>query len=170
MSEKPKEVIVGGRKFLISKVGARTGNRIIFKLGQRFMQSLAQGFSSKSSDKVMAILMALLNSMSMEEYDWVTEEMQKVTQIGVVDEKGDKRVTLTGLDVDTHFRGHLMDAHEWLIEALKENFADFLGEAFARVEAWNASQDAVKKAASPSDPQTAPTASGSSGASSLATS
>lgn len=178
-----KIVTIAGTQYRVAQMGARTSNRVTFRGGQVFAQALAEGFSAKG-DTTVAVIWALVTRMSMSDYDWLCEEMTKVTSVAVVDPLNPGRPpTWVGLamnpasagpgDVsfDEHFKGKQMALIEWLKSALETNFGSFTAELLVRLEEWRAAKAAAAeaaKAASTSAPQPAPMVSGGSGVSSSA--
>lgn len=154
---------VAGTQYQVTQVGGRTGGQILFRGGQTFAAAMATGLSMKSSDTTVATMMALVRGMSLDDYDWLCDEMAKCTLVGIVDTAGDGRVTFTPLTpalYDSHFRGKYMAQMDWLKGALEANFGDFFVELQGRFTAWAAATASVSKA------PTVPAASGGSGASS----
>lgn len=165
MSEEATTIVAGGVQYRVTKVGGKTGGRIIFRGGQALASALTEGFSSKGIDSSIAVMMALVRRLPIEDFDWLCDEMAKCTQVGIVDKVGDGRTTFTPLGplYDDHFRGRYMALVEWLKGALETNFGAFFAELQERVYtlggAAGASGSSLPKAQTPS---------GSSGASSSA--
>jgi hypothetical protein len=155
---------IDGLQYRVTQTGGLTGARIIFRGGQAFSAALSEGFSAKRLDPAIATSMAIARRMSVADFDWICDEMAKVTTVGIPDPLNPGRPpTFVSLAerYDDHFRGRYMAQMDWLKGALETNFGDFFVELQARFDAW-----AAAAAASSSKGPKAPTDSGSSGVSS----
>jgi hypothetical protein len=151
MSKKTIPLEIDGDKYEISQPGGETVDQMLFRGGQALAAAVTSGKIGLTPEAMMGTMVGLIRYLSMEDFVWLRNEMKKVTMVGIVDKRGDGRVTMTALApiYDDHFRGRSMAMMKWLKGALEAVFGDFFGELKALIAEASA-------AASRSPPPQAP--------------
>ena len=156
------DVEVDGHRYKVTKAGARTAQRIIFRIGAAFMQSLGSLFNKKGDIDVLGVSVAAFKHLTADDQEWLFDELAKLTQVGILDPHNPGRPpTFVSLfeHYDTHFKGRPMAIYKVAAEALKIQLGPFAVELRGLFE----TPVATEATGSPSPLPTAPTDSGSSG-------
>jgi hypothetical protein len=110
MAIESKLIEVDGKKYRVKKFGGKTTGKVM----SRLFLGAAQG------------------KLVPGDIDWLVELLAEQTQVGVVDDAGDKRVTYVGFDTlpggfDDYFAGDPIGLLKWAGAALDVSFGSFLG-------------------------------------------
>lgn len=115
---KEKEKIINGLKFKVTQLGFADGMQLLTTIGRIVGPALSSG----SKDNPMAMIGEIVQKLTFEEVDNITEKLSKTTRI----EREPGRWPVLEPEVD--LAGNYDLTLRWLGFALEANYSDFFSE------------------------------------------
>jgi hypothetical protein len=130
MALKRETKVIGETEYQTTQLDAVTARRVFLRLAKLLAPMAAEiGDGKGGGEKMFRALATAIQSASEEDLDYFCDQFAKVTDVVIVDEKGNRKAPRLSSIMALHFVGDKFgDLFDWLLFCLEVNFGSFFGK------------------------------------------
>jgi hypothetical protein len=129
---KRESKVIGDTEYQTTQLDAVTARRVFLRMAKLLAPMAAElgdGKKGVESERLFRGLATAIRSATEEDLDYFCDQFAKVTDVVIVDEKGNRKSPRLSTVMALHFVGDRFgDLFDWLLFCLEVNFGSFFGK------------------------------------------